>query len=273
MDGRVTVTNELVIDAPPDRVWELTTDVAAWPSLTPTMARVELLGEGPLTVGSRARVTQPRLRPATWTVTELEPPHRFVWETEALGTRLVAGHRLEPAGDGCRNRLTLDLRGGTAPVVGRAAAHQLRRALALENDGFRRAAEGLVRPGFVDEHRTRIAVPSGRAWEAVEAYAARLTAEPGRHPVPRLLGTRPVAGFEVAERVPARLLSLAGRHRFSTYVLDFRLQAADGATELSAVTYGDFPGPHGTAYRAAVIGSRGHVLAVRRMLRRIRELA
>ena len=42
---------------------------------------------------------------------------------------------------------------------------------------------------------------------------------------------------------------------------------------MTAVTYADFPGPRGRAYRAAVIGSRGHVVAVRRILAAIRERA
>jgi hypothetical protein len=47
--------------------------------------------------------------------------------------------------------------------------------------------------------------------------------------------------------------------------------AAGSGCEVGLVTYADFPGPHGRAYRAAVVGSRGHVLAVRRMLAAIRE--
>ncbi len=70
------------------------------------------------------------------------------------------------------------------------------------------------------------------------------------------------------------MLSLAGRHRFSRYVLDFRVEPdGDGGSVVTAVTYADFPGPRGAVYRTLVVGSRGHVLAVRRMLTGIRRRA
>jgi len=58
---RETVT----VDAPVAEVGRILHDVERWPSWTPTMSRVTRLGSGPFAVGSRARVKQPRLLPAT----------------------------------------------------------------------------------------------------------------------------------------------------------------------------------------------------------------
>jgi hypothetical protein len=69
----------------------------------------------------------------------------------------------------------------------------------------------------------------------------------------------------VAEAEPGRRLALRGRHRFSRYELTFVL--ADG--ELRAQTRAAFPGIHGRLYRAAVIGTGGHRILTRRLLRRI----
>jgi len=49
--------------------------------------------------------------------------------------------------------------------------------------------------------------------------------------------------------------------------------ASDGATQLSAQTYAEFPGVRGRAYRALVIGTRAHVVATHHILRSIRRLA
>src|SRR6201991_4326355 len=78
-----------------------------------------------------------------------------------------------------------------------------------------------------------------------------------------------VPGFHVAELAPERLLVLAGSHRFSDYALVFRLEPLGGRrTRLVAETRAEFPGVRGRAYRALVIGTRMHVLVVRRGVRR-----
>jgi hypothetical protein len=74
-----------------------------------------------------------------------------------------------------------------------------------------------------------------------------------------------VPGFRVVEAEPCRRLALRGRHRFSNYALTFVL---DG-DRLRAQTHAAFPGVLGRLYRAAVIGSGGHRLVTRRLLRQV----
>jgi len=80
------------IAAQAEAVWRVLSDVAAWPEWLPTVAKVEPLGERSLRLGSRFVVHQPKLRPATWTVSELEPPRRFVWVARSPGIEMVAEH-------------------------------------------------------------------------------------------------------------------------------------------------------------------------------------
>ncbi len=53
------------------------------------------------------------------------------------------------------------------------------------------------------------------------------------------------------------------------YKLIFLLSDADGGTRVAAQTWAAFPGLKGRIYRALVIGSGGHRIVVRRMLKRI----
>ncbi len=127
-------------------VWDLTVDVERWPEITPTtMTKVERLDEGPLAVGSQARIKQPAQRPTVWTVTQFEPGRRFAWTTKTLGLHLEGGHLIEGEGGTCTNTLTLDVTGPLASTLGRLLAGQFRKTIATENRGFKQAAESRTR--------------------------------------------------------------------------------------------------------------------------------
>jgi hypothetical protein len=69
---------------------------------------------------------------------------------------------------------------------------------------------------------------------------------------------------------PRRSLALRGRHRFAEYELRFELEPSSaGQTRLRAETSADFHGLKGRVYRALVIGTGGHRVAVGRILTRV----
>jgi len=136
------ITSELTIDASVERVWDLTLDLESWPEMTPTMTRVERLDTGPVVVGSRARVTQPKQRPTVWTVTRCEPRSCFEWTTKVATVTMTASHHLEPMPDGrCRNTLGITFSGFGSGVARRLLGRAVRDAIQTENEGFRAAAE------------------------------------------------------------------------------------------------------------------------------------
>lgn len=129
------------ITAPPETVWRLTTDVERWPQLLEAITSLERLDAGPLAVGSTAKIKQPGQPLRTWTVTELEAPRRFVWETHGLGMRMVASHDVEPTATGCRNTLAIDLSGPVGAVIGAVAGRRIASTIAAENAVFTTEAE------------------------------------------------------------------------------------------------------------------------------------
>jgi ribosome-associated toxin RatA of RatAB toxin-antitoxin module len=136
------IAHVATIAASPERLFELTTDIEAWPALMPTVTSVERLDHGPLAVGSRARLEQPGQRPTVWTVERIDAPTAFVWSARTMGVRMTASHHIDAAADGTSsNTLAIDLEGFGAGLLGRLVGGRIRRVLATENDCFRRAAE------------------------------------------------------------------------------------------------------------------------------------
>jgi uncharacterized membrane protein len=130
------------IAASQQRVWDVLTDLEAWPRRIETVDTVELLTPAPLAKGSRVRLRQPKLPEETWDVTAWDAPAYFEWIQKESGVTNVAGHRAEALGEGrARLTLTLDMRGLLIPVIGRFYKGLTERYMSLEAEGMKRAAE------------------------------------------------------------------------------------------------------------------------------------
>ena len=130
------------IDAPQGRVWDVLSDLEAWPQRVETVEAVELLTPAPITRGSRIRLRQPNVPEGSWDITTWEAPSYFEMTQKGGGATSVAGHRVEALGaDRSRLTLTLDMRGLLIPIVGRVYKDLTNRYLQLEAEGIKRAAE------------------------------------------------------------------------------------------------------------------------------------
>ena len=110
------VETEVEIEAPPERVWEVMTDVERWPEWTASVERADRLDGGPLRVGSRIRVKQPKFPPVVWEVTDLDPGRSFSWTAKNVGLTSVGHHRVASRADGGATvTLVLQQEGPLAP--------------------------------------------------------------------------------------------------------------------------------------------------------------
>jgi uncharacterized membrane protein len=130
------------INAPHQRVWEVLTDLEAWPQRIETVDEVEVLTPRPIATATRVRLKQPKLPEGTWDITAWDAPTYFEWTQRTSGITSTAGHRVTPL-DGGRSRLTLtlEMRGLLIPIVGLFYKDLTNRYMALEADGMKRAAE------------------------------------------------------------------------------------------------------------------------------------
>jgi uncharacterized membrane protein len=130
------------IDAPQQRVWDVLSDLEAWPARIETVDVVEVLTPPPVGEGSRVRLKQPKLPEGTWDVTAWEAPTYFEWRQKTSGVTSVAGHRVEALGEGrARLTLALEMRGLLVPVVALFYKGLTNRYMNLEAEGMKRAAE------------------------------------------------------------------------------------------------------------------------------------
>jgi hypothetical protein len=130
------------IDARQERVWEVISDLEAWPQRIETVDVVELLTPAPVGEGSRVRLKQPKLPEGTWVVTVWDAPSYFEFSQKSGGVTTVAGHRVEALEEGrSRLTLTLDMRGLPVAVVGVFYKGLTNRYMAVEAQGMKRAAE------------------------------------------------------------------------------------------------------------------------------------
>ena len=138
-----TYLASISIAAPREPVWRALAAVVAWPEWLPTVSSVQPLDDKPLKIGSRYTVRQPKLRPATWVVTELEPPHCFVWHARSPGLLMIAAHTIEeaPAG-GAHVALRFSFAGVLGAPIGWLFRSTTKRYLAQELASLKLMVEG-----------------------------------------------------------------------------------------------------------------------------------
>jgi hypothetical protein len=139
----------------------------------------------------------------------------------------------------------------------------------------------------IDEHALVIDAPPEVVWAAALEVFGGVLSGPVAAAFARLLGCEParrsgwetasvgaaVPGFRIVTAEPPVLLTIAGRHRFSTYGIVLHVDPSGTRSRCAAESRAEFPGVAGALYRAAVIGTHGHVLAVRRLLGSIKRTA
>ena len=141
------------IDAPPEIVWEVWSDVERWPEWTEGVSQVEVLPDEEsayeesvdaesLVVGRRVRIRQPKFPTAVWSVTSVEPGRLFEWVSSRPGARVTGRHKVEPRVDG-GSTATMSLRfeGLIAKLVARISRSLTGHYIELEAAGLKKVSE------------------------------------------------------------------------------------------------------------------------------------
>ncbi len=138
--------DSIEIDAPPQLVWDVFSEVERWPEWTASVT--SLTGrDGPtLAVGRRFAIKQPGMAKLVWKVTEIDPGSSWTWVQRSPGVNVTARHYVT-ARPGGRTlvRQQLDQGGALGALVGRLMVNKTRRFLQLEAQGLKARSEQLSR--------------------------------------------------------------------------------------------------------------------------------
>jgi uncharacterized membrane protein len=132
------------IAAPAQLVYEVYTDVERWPEWAASVTSVQRLDQGPLRVGSRARIKQPRLPTAMWEVTEVVTGRSFTWMARGPGIITTASHVVTPPEADGPARVTASLQqtGPLGQLLGLLTQRLTNRYMQTEVQGLKARCEG-----------------------------------------------------------------------------------------------------------------------------------
>ena len=130
------------IRASPARVWSMLLDVERWPEWTASVISARRLEFGPLVLGSRTRIVQPRLSKATWKVTSFDEKKRdFAWTARSIGLKVVGRHKVDAFGPDSRVTLSLHYSGLFGLLVARSSRDILWKSLEMQGAGLKARCE------------------------------------------------------------------------------------------------------------------------------------
>jgi uncharacterized protein YndB with AHSA1/START domain len=130
----------VTIDAPIETVWSVFTNVEQWPTWAPSFTSVELI-DGPMRLGAKVRIRQPRLPTIGWEVTKWEPRRSWTWTATSPRARTDASHVLTRSGQSTITEQSIRSSGSLDRLVAFVLRPLTRRHLAIEAAGLKRRCE------------------------------------------------------------------------------------------------------------------------------------
>jgi hypothetical protein len=140
------VYTEITIDAPPARVWEMVTDLAAYKTWNPFI--VESSGQAVLGERLTCRPRLGRKRIATFhpVVTQVEKERVFAWTGHVLVKGLADGvhiFELKPEGDGTVLVHRQEFYGLLVPILWKIIERTAEKGFTLMNEALKKRAEAV----------------------------------------------------------------------------------------------------------------------------------
>ena len=140
------IRDSVEIDAPPQLVWEVFSDVERWPEWTASVTSLVGRDGAGLDIGKRFAIRQPGMGKLVWKVTEIDPGSSWTWAQRSPGVSVTARHWVSALPGGrTLVRQELDQGGWLGALVGKMMVNKTKRFLDLEAKGLKARSEQLSR--------------------------------------------------------------------------------------------------------------------------------
>jgi carbon monoxide dehydrogenase subunit G len=97
---REVLREEVTVDRSEQTAWDHLSALERWPSWAGHIKSMDPTPPGELTASTSVKLHMSNGMKTAMTVTEYDPPHRWVWEGRSMGTVTRFEHRFEPLGEG-----------------------------------------------------------------------------------------------------------------------------------------------------------------------------
>jgi hypothetical protein len=130
----------LETSAPPDRVWQVWSDVNHWPEWNPDMKASRI--DGPLKLGATGNIDTRSGGKHDVVVTHFEQGRSFELESTAMpGTKMAIRATIAPSGSGSRITQGFEPRGLLSPIVGPMMGGQILKTFNAVLGGLKQKVE------------------------------------------------------------------------------------------------------------------------------------
>jgi hypothetical protein len=135
------ITKDLIIHSTPEQIFKTLSDVEHWNLWTKSINSISFVDSDHFAEGGKAKVIQPKLFPAIWTITEVIENKSFTWETTSIGLKMIAKHNLTVTDQGTLVELEMIYTGFLAKLFYTLTSKLTTEYLNMELNGLKEQCE------------------------------------------------------------------------------------------------------------------------------------
>jgi hypothetical protein len=139
--NRYSIEKQQVIHSLPQEVYSVLIRLEDWRKWTSSINSISILDKASFSVGSKVMILQPKLPPAKWTITDIQPNKSFTWTKESFGLKIIAVHLINESPEGSLFTNRVEYQGFLAAPVYFLTRSLTQLYLTLEAEGLKRACE------------------------------------------------------------------------------------------------------------------------------------